>query len=116
MRAHILIVGGEPAIANPVSTMLRTHGYSATTAKTEADALRLIREMPVNLVVLDDVVGCPNGVGVLASIKAVNPDLPVIMLTEMGCADELRRGAGSRRQIRPGRRPDARTMAGRRRG
>ena len=52
-RGGLLVVDDEPFLREAVATSLRFLGFQVTTADTAADALRLARDRPFDLVVLD---------------------------------------------------------------
>ena len=60
-QGGLLVVDDEPFLRDAVAASLRFLGFEVTTAETAADALRLAREHPFDLVVLD--VLLPDGDG-----------------------------------------------------
>jgi CheY-like chemotaxis protein len=53
MHEHILVVDDEAPTRELLSIYLKRRGCTVTTANTGADALRLVEELPVQLVILD---------------------------------------------------------------
>jgi len=78
---RILLVEDDPAIARLVARGLAIHGYEVVTAETGPDGLALATSEPVHLVLLDIELPGKDGHAVLAGIRQVRPNLPVIMLT-----------------------------------
>ncbi len=75
----ILVVEDDELIAASLVRALTAHGYEAQRAANGADALSMFA--PFDLVVLD--LGLPDmdGVEVCKAIRAVDPILPIVMLT-----------------------------------
>jgi two-component system response regulator YesN len=80
---RILAVDDDVTVQE-ILTFFLGPGYEITPATTGADALaRLCRE-PIDLVVLDYRLPDRNGLEVLAELRSVRPNLPVVMLTGYG--------------------------------
>jgi DNA-binding NtrC family response regulator len=80
MRATILVVDDEQLIRWSLTSRLQDEGYRVLEAETAADALRSFRE-GVDLVLLDYKLPDGDGLEVLKSIKSVDPEALVILLT-----------------------------------
>jgi DNA-binding response OmpR family regulator len=78
---RILIVEDETNLASVIERGLKGQGYQAFIAESGEDALLLVRTEPVDLVLLD--IGLPDrdGHAVLADLRRLRRDLPVIMVT-----------------------------------
>src|SRR5687768_16177688 len=82
---RILLVEDEPAIAETVLYALRTEGFEARHCLTGGEALRLARDEPFDLAVLD--VGLPDigGFALCRELRRIRSpsgiELPVIFLT-----------------------------------
>jgi len=55
-----------------------------TTAHTGADAVRLVNESPVQLVILDINLGDTGGLDLLEPMKKAKPNLPIILFSGIG--------------------------------
>ncbi|MBA3288344.1 MAG: response regulator transcription factor [Acidimicrobiia bacterium] len=77
---HVLVVDDEPVIVDVVRDYLAAAGFRVSTARSGADALRSLRSLPPDLVVLD--LGLPDrdGLDVLREIRRTS-ERPVIVLT-----------------------------------
>lgn len=77
----ILIAEDESRISSFIEKGLRAAGYSSTICETGDDALHLALTNEFDLMLLD--VGLPgiDGFEVLRRIRAIDQDLPIIMLT-----------------------------------
>ena len=80
----ILIVDDEEGIRQVLSDCLRDEGYRVVLAEDGFQALRLLSEEPVELVILD--VWLPNmgGIEVLQRIKAEYPEVEVVVISGHG--------------------------------
>jgi DNA-binding response OmpR family regulator len=80
-QARLLVVEDDAAIAEPLTRALRRDGYDVDVCRTGEDALRVIDDHDVDLVILD--LGLPgiDGVDVCRHIRRTDADLPVVMLT-----------------------------------
>ena len=105
----LLLVDDEPLIRRSLEKTLTRAGFEIETAGNVQDGLTAFEtakdmDLPFSLAVLD--INMPNfdgieesgaGLELLSRIKAINPDLPVIMLTAYDevekAKDSLRRGA-----------------------
>lgn len=88
---HILVVDDEPAIVEIVRDYLTDVGYRVSTARSGDDAMRQIRAMVPDLIVLD--LGLPgiDGLDVARAVRQMSR-VPIIMLTARG--DEADRVVG----------------------
>jgi two-component system alkaline phosphatase synthesis response regulator PhoP len=88
---HILVVDDEPAIVEIVRDYLTDVGYRVSTARSGDDALRQIRSILPDLIVLD--LGLPglDGLDVARAVRQAS-SVPIIMLTARG--DEADRVVG----------------------
>ena len=89
MSQRILIVDDEAQIRELLSIYLVKQGFTVATAATSEETLRLLRETPTDLVVLDIGLADEDGLKVLADIKKHHPNLRVVMLTGMGFVEDL---------------------------
>lgn len=89
MKQRILVVDDEPQIREMLSMYFAQHGYDASTAGDSAETLRLVKETPVDVVVLDISLADEDGLKLLEQLKKSQPALRVIMLTGMGFVEDL---------------------------
>ena len=99
MIGDILVVDDEADIRDLVADILRDEGYSVRTAADSDTALAAIGARKPSLVVLDIWMkgGGLDGLELLDLVKALDPDLPVIMISGHGSIEtavsSLKRGA-----------------------
>jgi len=89
MKQRILVVDDEPQIREMLSMYFARHGYDASTAGDSAETLRIVKETPVDVVVLDIGLADEDGLKLLEQLKKSQPGLHVIMLTGMGFVEDL---------------------------
>ena len=77
----LLVVDDEPFLRDAVAASLRFLGFEVTTAETAADALRLARDRPFDLVVLDVMLPDGDGFDVVRRLRRDGSRVPVIFLT-----------------------------------
>ena len=79
--AHILVVDDEEGMREFLKVLLEREGHQVTAASDGAEALRLAREEPVDLVISDLRMPKLDGVGLLSGLRELDPYLPVIVIT-----------------------------------
>lgn len=84
----ILAVDDNPANCDLLARQLKRQGYAVATATNAQQALRLLKAIPYDLILLDVVMPGMNGIELLEQIKCHDQwqHIPVIMLTAL---DEL---------------------------
>jgi two-component system, OmpR family, response regulator len=83
LRDHgeLLVVDDEPFLRDAVAASLRFLGFDVITAETGAEALRLVRDRPFDLVVLDVMLPDTDGFDVVRRLRRDGRQVPVIFLT-----------------------------------
>jgi len=85
MSEHILVVDDEAPTRELLSIYFKRRGCTVSSASTADQALRLINEVPVRLVILDINLGeRSSGLDLLEPIKKSRPDLPIILFSGIG--------------------------------
>ena len=77
----LLVVDDEPFLREAVAASLRFLGFEVTTAQTGSEALRLARDRPFDLVVLDVMLPDTDGFEVVTRLRREGCRVPVIFLT-----------------------------------
>jgi two-component system OmpR family response regulator len=80
-RGELLVVDDEHFLRDAVAASLRFLGFDVATAETGADALRLARDRPFDLVVLDVMLPDTDGFEVVRRLRRDGCHVPVIFLT-----------------------------------
>ncbi len=82
-RQAILVVDDEAPTRKYVSANLKARGYGVLTAADGAEALKLIGEHPIDLLLLDIGLPGPDGLEVLRAVRR-DMEVPVLMLSARG--------------------------------
>jgi two-component system OmpR family response regulator len=80
-RGRLLVVDDEPFLRDAVAASLRFLGFEVSTAQTGADTLRLARDQPFDLAVLDVMLPDIDGFDIVRRLRRDGNLLPVIFLT-----------------------------------
>jgi len=80
-HGELLVVDDEPFLRDAVAASLRFLGFAVTTADTGSGALRLARDHPFDLVVLDVMLPDTDGFDVVRRLREDGLRVPVIFLT-----------------------------------
>ena len=93
----ILVVDDEPNYLIILSELLREEDYEVFTAANGADALKIVGQTDLDLLITDMRMPEMDGLELLKTVKAANPELPVIMITAFGevekAVEAMRAGA-----------------------
>jgi len=80
-KGGLLVVDDEPFLRDAVAASLRFLGFEVTTAQTGSDALRLARDRPFDLVILDVMLPDVDGFEIVRRLRRDGSQVPVIFLT-----------------------------------
>ena len=75
----ILVVDDEELILKLYRKEFVEDGYQVKTAKSAEEAIKMVREEEVNLLILDIKIEGKNGVELLSDFRRINRDLPIIL-------------------------------------
>jgi two-component system, NtrC family, response regulator len=84
----ILIVDDEKNYLLVLSAVLEDEGYEVLTALSGREALEIHKTSDLDLILTDMKMPGMSGIELLENIKAIDPDLPVIMMTAHGTVDK----------------------------
>jgi DNA-binding response OmpR family regulator len=82
----VLVVDDDPDVGSTLLEVLDELGYAGRWVADGASALRALVQAPPDVVLLDILMPGLSGLDALRSIRALVPDVPVIMVS--GAADE----------------------------
>ena len=89
-KPRVLIVDDDSAVCGMLRTFLGARGYHAITAATADEALRRFHGDHPDAVLLDIVIpGSMDGLGTLAALKKIDPNVPVIAISGQGHANTV---------------------------
>ena len=84
----ILIVDDDKAIRLSLSLLLKRKGYNVETASSPDEAMAVVREQPLQLILMDmnyrEMSTGREGITLLRQVKIFQPDVPVILITAWG--------------------------------
>ena len=93
----ILAVDDDPNALFGLTQILTEEGFKIITAANGKEALKTLKANFIDIVITDEKMPDVSGLELLAKIKALDPDLPVILLTAFGsvplAVEALKRGA-----------------------
>lgn len=89
-RNRILVVDDDVNFCNTISKILAKRGYETSCANSGAQALQLIKEKAVDVVLMDIKMPVMNGVETYKKIKAINPRIKVILMTAFSVEDLIK--------------------------
>jgi signal transduction histidine kinase len=78
---HVLVADDAEAIRDMVGSFLANLGYRTDLAADGQAAIDLFKAHPYDVIICDLQMPRVDGLGVLAQVKAINPDVQVIILT-----------------------------------
>lgn len=84
-NARVLLVDDDDDVRVAAAAIVEELGYSVTAVDRAAEALKLIRQEPFDLLITDVMMPIMNGVELSREVKALRPGLPVLFAT--GYAD-----------------------------
>jgi len=85
---NILVVDDDPTFRQGLRASLRTSGYDVDTARNAEEALRYVRQRPVDIVLLDINMPGLGGVEACRRIRAAAPQAGILMLTVRDTEDD----------------------------
>ena len=89
MNQHILVVDDEAQIRELLCIYLMKQGFRVSAAANSQETMKVLRQAPLDLVVLDIGLADEDGLKLLSEIKKEYPTLRVVMLTGMGFVEDL---------------------------
>ena len=88
MKTRILVVDDERSMREMLTILLEREGYEAVEAKNGQEALQLFEASLFDLVISDIQMPGINGIELLARIKSLAPEVPVLMITAFATAEQ----------------------------
>jgi two-component system response regulator MprA len=92
--SRILVVEDDPRLAATLERVLAAENHDVEVAADGTTALRLARERPFDLVVLDIMLPGLDGIAVCKRLRSTGP-VPILLLTALGGTEERVRGLDS---------------------
>ena len=96
-RAPILVVDDDPGQRRIIEFWLQEAGHQVLTATDGLNGLKVFQQQGASVVITDMRMPAMSGLDLMAKIKAVDPEVPVILVTAFGtvadAVDAMRLGA-----------------------
>lgn len=89
--ARILVVDDEAATRTMLAELVTRHGYRVSTAADGAAAVRAVLDQAPDVVLLDIAMPGLGGIEALTAIRAIAPEVKVIMVSGLGNLDLAKR-------------------------
>jgi len=91
--AEFLFVDDDPGISEFLATYLSERGHPSNATIEGNKALDWLSENRCEVVVVDLNLPNVNGISLIASVRAIDPRLPIVVFTEKGCDEAQVRAA-----------------------
>ena len=87
-QAKVLLVEDEPVLREALRDTLNTAGYTVAAVSGGEEALALVSDGDVSMVITDVQMKPMNGYQLLERIRALTPEIPVLMMTAYGSVEK----------------------------
>src|SRR3954466_13804810 len=87
----ILMVDDDPSLVKIISFLLKDEGYDVVTASTGTDALQILHQQWVDMVILDVMLPRVDGFEICRRVRETNR-VPIIMLSARGGTEDRVKG------------------------
>ena len=94
-QGSVLIIDDEAEIRESLQTLLEIEGYDVETAGNSEEGLSRLGDRPFDLVLLDLALPGRSGLEILPEIRALDPQISVIMITAYGTVEDAVRAMQS---------------------
>ena len=87
LARKILVVDDEPSVTDSLELILGSAGFEVSSAASFAEAIKILQQTPVELVITDLRLADASGIDVIKYTKQHTPDTEVILMTAYGSLD-----------------------------
>jgi DNA-binding NtrC family response regulator len=87
-KLSVLLVDDREDFVSALAGRLKLHGMEVETATNGEDALAIVQEKTIDVVVLDVIMPGMGGLEILKRLKKTHPDIQIILLTGHGSTKE----------------------------
>ncbi len=84
LKGSVLLVDDDPAVAKVLGALLVQAGLTVHTAKSGAEALELLGQKPIDVVVSDVRMPGMSGLELLSEVTRACPEVPIVLMTAHG--------------------------------
>ncbi len=89
MNEKILIADDEENIRYTFSHFLNEGGYQVDTASTLSQCIQKMQQGPIDLLFLDLAFGDDHGLEAIQSLKCIQPDCAIVVITGSICSESI---------------------------
>jgi two-component system, OmpR family, phosphate regulon response regulator OmpR len=94
-KQHVLVIDDDDRIRDLLARYLNQHDFVVATARSAEDARDVLATLKFDLLVLDVMMPGQSGVELTKALRAEGVDIPILLLTAMGEADDRIKGLES---------------------
>ncbi len=80
-ETRILLVDHETSIREEIARILKTEGFQSVAAANRHEALEMIQQWPVSLVIMNMFMPRAEGIGILVAIQGLAPGMKIIAMS-----------------------------------
>jgi len=91
-RTHILVVDDNPPMTKTLADILGIKGYAVHAAYSGAEALKILHNQKIDILVTDVRMPDMNGVELYRRSRKTHPRLPTILMTAYAAGDIIQEG------------------------
>lgn len=84
---NILLSEDDELILRTIEHHLKKHGYNVLITRNGKEAITMLENEHVDLIITDIMMPFATGIEILSSVKAVGKKIPIIMLSSLGQED-----------------------------
>jgi DNA-binding NtrC family response regulator len=88
----ILVVDDNPSMAKSLADVLDLKGFMVYPASSGADALEILRDHPIDVMVTDVIMPEMNGVALYHETRKTHPQLTTFLMTAYAADDLIQKG------------------------
>ncbi|MHA1558351.1 MAG: response regulator [Alphaproteobacteria bacterium] len=88
LSKHLLIIDDDERLRALLSEFLSSNGFKVKTAENTNEARSFIAHKDFDLVIIDIMLPCEDGITLLKDIRMKNETLPIILLTARDCLND----------------------------
>jgi CheY-like chemotaxis protein len=88
----ILVVDDNPSMARALADVLAVKGFSAYPASSGAEALQILRDHPVDILLTDVIMEGMNGLALYRETRKTHPKLITFFMTAYAADDLIQKG------------------------
>jgi DNA-binding response OmpR family regulator len=91
-KAHVLVVDDNPPMTRTLADILTAKGFAVYTAFSGSDALKILKEQPVDILLTDVRMPDMNGVDLYRATRETHPHLVTFLMTAYSSDNILQEG------------------------